>query len=385
MEDGKIKVLHFPIRNTNGGITRSAVKYWKFINHDMFHFDFATCSKKLDFEQDIIEKGGKVHYISCSGEENELQFCKELKKILLQGYDVLHLNTNWWRSLLAENVAKEVGIKGVVVHARNTSVDILDEQQRKQEMIRHDLCKMAITEDMATHFLACSEQAAAFMFGPQIPREHITIFHNALDITRFSYNDKKRNLLRKQLGFEGRFVIGNVGRMVYQKNLFFLLDVFEKIHKKNKNALLVLIGDGELKRDIKKRVHEYGIDDNVFFTGAVDNVEDYFQIMDIFAFPSRFEGLGTVLIEAQTAGLKCIASNFVPRETCVTSNVIYLDLELDLWVREILKYSNGYIREKTDEQIKVAGYDITKEILVLENIYREAVENSGLAKNKIKD
>ncbi len=380
MEDGRIKVLHFPIRNTNGGITRSAMKYWKFINRDKFHFDFATCSKKLDFEQSIIEKGGKVHYISCTGEENELQFCKELKEILIQGYDVLHLNTNWWRSLLAEKVAKEAGIKEVTIHARNTSVDILDEQKRKQEMIRHNLCKMAITEDMATHFLACSEEAAAFMFGPQIPREHITIFHNALDIIRFSYNEKKRNSLRKQLGFEGKFVIGNVGRMVYQKNLFFLLDVFEKIQKKNENALLALIGNGELEKDIKNRVHEHGMDDKVFFAGAVENVEDYFQVMDVFAFPTRFEGLGTVLIEAQTAGLKCIASNSVPKETCITSNIVYLDLEQDLWVREILKYSNGYIRENTDEQIKAAGYDITKEIMVLENIYQEAVENNGLAK-----
>ena len=136
MEDGRIKVLHFPIRNTNGGITRSAMKYWKFINRDKFHFDFATCSKKLDFEQSIIEKGGKVHYISCTGEENELQFCKELKEILIQGYDVLHLNTNWWRSLLAEKVAKEAGIKEVIIHARNTSVDILDEQKRKEEIGR---------------------------------------------------------------------------------------------------------------------------------------------------------------------------------------------------------------------------------------------------------
>ena len=194
------------------------------------------------------------------------------------------------------------------------------------------------------------------------------------------YNEKKRNSLRKQLGFEGKFVIGNVGRMVYQKNLFFLLDVFEKIQKKNENALLALIGNGELEKDIKNRVHEHGMDDKVFFAGAVENVEDYFQVMDVFAFPTRFEGLGTVLIEAQTAGLKCIASNSVPKETCITSNIVYLDLEQDLWVREILKYSNGYIRENTDEQIKAAGYDITKEIMVLENIYQEAVENNGLAK-----
>lgn len=106
MENGKIKILHFPIRNTNGGVTRSAMKFWKFIDHEKFQFDFATCTK-LDFEQDIIDQGCKVHYISCYAEQNPEQFRKELREILKDGYDVIHLNTNWWKSFEAERADRK--------------------------------------------------------------------------------------------------------------------------------------------------------------------------------------------------------------------------------------------------------------------------------------
>lgn len=110
MKQKKIKVLHFPIRNSNGGVTRSALKFWKYIDHDRFQFDFATCSPKLDFEQEITEQGCRVHYISCYAEQDERRFCEELWDILRQGYDVLHLNTSWWKSFYAEKAAHEVGI-----------------------------------------------------------------------------------------------------------------------------------------------------------------------------------------------------------------------------------------------------------------------------------
>ena len=120
-------------------IAFSNQEYWKYIDHDRFQFDFATCSPKLDFEQDIINQGCKVHYISCYAEQNVEQFCKELKEILLQGYDAIHLNTSWWKSFYAEQVAQEVGIKKIVVHARSTSVDLIDDKQREKELLIHKI------------------------------------------------------------------------------------------------------------------------------------------------------------------------------------------------------------------------------------------------------
>ncbi len=371
MREKKLKILHFPIRNSNGGVTRLAMKMWKYINHEKFQFDFATCSAKLDFEQDILEQGCKVHYLSCYAEQDAKRFYDELKAILLQGYDAVHLNTSWWKSFLAEQAAREAGIKIIVVHAHSTSVDVNDDKQREEELLVHEKCKEQFNVNMATHFLTCSMKAADFIFGPQIPREKIKIFHNALDIDRYSYDEIKRTNIRRKMGWENKFVLGSVGRMGYAKNHKFLVDCFYEIQKKAENAILLLVGNGELSDDIHRQVENYHICDKVVFAGAADNTEDYLQAMDVFALPSRFEGLPNVLIEAQTAGLICISSNSVTREAKLTDNVIFLELEKDQWVDEILHYAKGYVRNKVDKQIRDAGYDIKQEIKILEKIYAE--------------
>lgn len=374
MEKNKIKILHFPIRNSNGGVTRFAMNLWKFIDHDRFQFGFATCSKHLSFEKKIINEGCKVHYISCYAEENAEQFCKELKEILADGYDVIHIQTNWWKSFYAEQAAREAGVKVILIHAANTFVDINDDDEREKEIISHEECKKNFPAELATHFIACSKEAADFLFGSQIPRNKIDIFHYALDINRFQYNEEKRNRIRESLNTTDKFVIGNVGRMAYQKNHKFLVECFYEVQKREDKAILLLLGDGPLENEIRSQVKQYGIEEKVIFTGAVDNVEDYLQAMDVFAFPTRFEGLGIVLIEAQAAGLKCITSDMVPRETELTENIIYLELNKDKWVEEILRYKEGYCRIKTDEQIKLGGYDITEEIKKLEKIYLTAIK-----------
>lgn len=371
MKDRKLKVLHFPIRNSNGGVTRSALKYWKYIDHDRFQFDFATCSPCLDFEQDILAQGCKVHYISCYAEEDARQFGRELREIMRQGYDVVHLNTSWWKSFHAEKAALETGIKKIVVHARSTSVDLADDAQRARELLIYDKCKREFTQELATHFLACSTEAADFLFGPQIPRERIRILHNALDIERYHYDEGIRADMRKRMGLEHKFVIGTVGRMGYAKNHGFLVECFQEVRKRADHAVLLLVGSGEMEDDLRRQVEAYHISDKVIFTGAVDNAEEYLQAMDVFALPSRFEGLPNVLVEAQAAGLRCICSREITEEAGITDNVIFAALEKAQWIDEILHCAKGYARGRVDEQIRKAGYDIRQEIRRLEEIYAE--------------
>lgn len=374
MKKEKLKILHFPIRNSNGGVTRSALKFWKYIDHDRFQFDFATCSPRLDFEQYIADQGCKVHYISCYAEQDSEQFCKELREILLQGYDAVHLNTSWWKSFYAEQVAREVGIKKIVVHARSTSVDLTDDQQRERELLIHEQYKNKFSEEIATHFLACSTEAADFIFGSRISREKIRILHNALDIERYRFDEGKRADMRRRMGWENKFVIGTVGRMGYAKNHSFLIECFHEIQMIIENAVLLFVGSGELEEDLRNQVENYHIDDKVLFTGAVDNTEDYLQVMDLFALPSRFEGLPNVLIEAQAAGLICLSSSLITKEVKITDNVIFLELEKDKWINEMLHYAKGYARNRVDEQIRNAGYDIKQEIKILEGIYLEETQ-----------
>ena len=163
--------------------------------------------------------------------------------------------------------------------------------------------------------------------------------------------------------------------MAYQKNLKFLVECFYEVQKKNDKAVLLLVGNGYLETELRDMVKKYDIEDKVIFTGAVNNVEDYMQAMDVFAFPTLFEGLGIVVVEAQAVGLKCICSTGVPKEAKLTDNVEYIELEKGKWVEAMLKYSDGYTRVKMDEQIRNAGYDITEEIKVLENIYYQGINS----------
>lgn len=383
MMDKKMKILHFPIRNSNGGVTRSALKFWKYIDHDRFQFDFATCSPRLDFEQEIIDQGCKVHYISCYAEQDAERFCQELRDILLQGYDAVHLNTSWWKSFYAEKASREAGIKIIIVHAHSTFVDIQDAQQREREFAEHERLRSCFTADMATHFLSCSAEAADFLFGAQIPRNKISMIHNAVDLRRYSYDEQRRFTVRNAFRLNNKFVIGNIGRMSYAKNQLFLVECFYEVQKKAANAVLLLVGNGELESNIREKIEKYGITDKVILTGTVENTEDYLQGMDVFALPSRFEGLPCVLIEAQAAGLKCIAGAAVTKEAKITDNVMFVELEKEKWVDAILYYAQGYNRIKADEQIREAGYDIRDEIKVLEDLYlgtrSSGSRNSGKA------
>ena len=146
---------------------------------------------------------------------------------------------------------------------------------------------------------------------------------------------------------------------------------FHEIQQKSENAVLLFVGDGELEQDIRDRIEGYGIGDKVILTGAVENAEDYLQLMDVFALPSRFEGLPCVLIEAQAAGLLCIVSDAVTKEAKITDNILFVELEKEKWVQTILKQTQGYRRVKVDRQIRDAGYDIRREIKVLEELYSE--------------
>ncbi len=358
------------------------MKFWEYIDQDRFQFDFATCSSKLDFEQEIINQGCRVHYISCYAEQDAERFCQELREILLRGYDVVHLHTSWWKSFYAEKAAREAGIKIIIVHAHSTFVDIQDAQQREREFAEHERLKGYFTVDMATHFLSCSAEAADFLFGAQISRKRIDMIHNAVDLGRYSYDEQKRLMIRKDFRLNNRFVIGNIGRMSYAKNQLFLVDCFYEVQKKVANAVLLLVGNGELERDIREKVEEYGIADKVILTGAVEKTEDYLQGMDVFALPSRFEGLPCALIEAQAVGLKCIAGAAVTKEAKITDNVVYVELEKEKWVAAISYFAQGYNRIKVDEQIREAGYDIRDEIRVLEELYSGAGVSGNINSGK---
>ena len=367
----KIRVLQFPIRNTAGGITQYALKNWEYIDKTNYQFDFATFDNKLDFENELTGQYCKVHYFSCYAEDNIKQFTAELNEILDIGYDAVHLHTSYWKSFIVEEAAKARNIPVIIVHSHNSELGGADSTiNREDAIIWHKRQRDNFNESLATHFFACSQNSAKWLFGPQIPKESIKILNNAIDVKKFKYTPRIRMHYRDKLGFHDNYIIGHVGRFEYQKNHEFLINVFYNVSKQIKNARLVLVGIGSNMNEVKEKVHRLGLSEKVQFLGKRADVAELYQAIDLFVLPSLFEGLPISMIEAQCSGLKCLTSDNVTEEVKITDCVKHLPLRSEVWRDEIIKTAiSNYERYDQSAEVTAKGFSISDQIKTLERIY----------------
>lgn len=365
------------VANTSGGITNYVLQNLRFINKDRFQFDFVTFSEKLDFEDEVKKYGSQIHYLKYRAEENKEKFIEDMNKIFDLGYDVVHLHTSYWKSFLVEEIAIKRKVAKIIVHSHSTRVDLHDGKKREEAIRIHNKQKNIFSTDLATDFFACSQSASDWLFGDQIPKASIKILNNAIDTKQFLYNEDIRLKYRRNLGLEDCFVLGHVGRFTYQKNHEMIIDMFKKVCDRVENARLILVGDGPLKKDIYEKATKNNILDKILFLGRRSDVANLMQAMDVFLLPSRFEGLGFVLIEAQSTGLKCLASEFVPKETKITSLIEYLPYNIDEWYEKIILYVDGYKRTSKVDKIINQGYSLEEQIKQIEELY-------SMQNNKIK-
>lgn len=372
----KIRILQFTIASTKGGKTRYSLRNWEFIDKEKFQIDFITFSKKLDFEPALIDEGCHVWHISCYPEEDKEAFIREFDHILDQGYDVIHINTSYWKDTIVEERAKAKGIKKIIIHAHNTGCGTsLSKDEETAARKKHYEIRENLTEDIATDYWACSERAAEWLYGNKIRNSFIKIVKVAIDTAVFSYNIDIRNKTRRELEIEDKFVIGNIGRFAYQKNHSFLLTMFEEILEIIPEAILILIGKGELKEEIEEKIKIKNFQEKVKIFETVADAGEILQAMDIFVLPSLFEGFPAVLVEAQTAGLPCIISDKVTREAQITSLANYEPLDVDEWVNKIKDiYTKRTSRKSMHLEVEAAGYGIQGQIKELENWYKEGLE-----------
>lgn len=227
----------------------------------------------------------------------------------------------------------------------------------------------------ANALMAVSQAASRFMYGRKGVGKTI-ILRNGIDIKKYEFSVEKRKRMRKNLGITDTFVLGHVGRFTYQKNHPFIISVFEQIQRENENVRLLLVGTGEDEDKIRRLVREKNLTQKVIFYGVSDCVEELLCAMDCFVFPSRYEGLGIVALEAQANGLPVVASSRVPEEVNVTELYRSLSLSDDsakVWAKAILDFQE----EKTDRRLRYkelaeSGYDIKEAAGRLERIYRKA-------------
>lgn len=350
-----IRILHVFGGMGRGGAETMAMNLYRNIDRSKVQFDFIVhTEKKCDYDDEINLLGGKIYRVPRYKGINHFIYRKQWIEFFREHpeYDIIHGHMRSTASIYL-NIAKKYGLK-TISHSHNSS------SGKGISSIIKNIMQYKI-KYIADYLFACSKSAGIWLYGKsRCDRENFFILNNAIEADKFKLNLEKRENIRNEFDINNKLVIGHIGRFHPQKNHEFLVEVFELINKKNKDSVLLLVGDGELRECINEKVKKLGLEDKVIFTGIRDDVDSLVQAMDVIVFPSLYEGLPLTLIEIQVSGLPCIASDTITKDVNITKSIEYMSLELnkDLWANKILeagKFSNRYDRY---EDIVKSGYDI---------------------------
>lgn len=361
----EIRVAHIMGKMLGGGVESFVMNYYRNIDKSKIQFDFIVDRDSKYIPREEIERlGGRV--ILVPPYQHIYKYMKTLTKVLKENeYKIVHSNLNAL-SVFPLFCAKIAKVPIRIAHSHSTT----NKKEWKKNILKNIL--KPFSKIFANQYFACSEHAGRWLFGNKFYESgKVTIINNAIDTQKFDYNEEIRDSVRKKLDIEDKFVVGHVGRFISSKNHIRVIEIFNDLLKVNNDAVLLLVGNGSLEVKMKEKVKELGIEQKVIFLGLRENVNELFQGMDLFLFPSLYEGLGMVLIEAQCSGLSCIASTKVPLEAKITNNIEYIDLEKrnEFWINRINLAKENIYRESCVNKIKKAGYDIVKESKKLEKIY----------------
>lgn len=356
-----------------GGIESFVTNVYEHIDRTHFHFDYiVSYPQNSVLSSKIKSLGGTISPI-LSKRINKLTAFDKIKKMILfaklvrrKKYDVLHVNMSYPSTLLYCFIAKINGAKHVIGHAHANQYGEISSTYKIVSKLSRKLfagsCNL---------FLAPSKSAGEFIFG----NREIVIIHNGIDVSRFKFSENKREMFRKKLGIESDVkLIGHVGRFAEVKNHMFIVDIYEEYWKANKESKLIFVGVGSLMEKVKAYVNERGLAGNVIFYGATNHVEEAMSGMDLFIFPSKYEGLGIVAVEAQASGLPVIMSDGIPNEAIITEHCYRVSLKKTVaeWAW-IIENKMNFLARDTDgfNKVMMAGYDINDVSRKLEEIYKK--------------
>ena len=360
-----IRILHVVVNMNRGGAETLIMNLYRNIDRSKVQFDFLTCKEGV-FDKEIGELGGTVYRIPYVNEVGHFGYINSLNNFFSNhhNYQILHTHLNKMSGLVVR-AAKRNGIKYCITHSHNTGGEgsFLAKAYKWYS-------SLYIPSNTDHHF-ACSQAAAKWLFGSK--SSDVKLLNNGIEPEMFMYSPEVRKKKREELEIGDQFVIGHVGRFTKQKNHQFLIEIFAKFLKRQPNSILLLCGDGVLRKDIEIRVKELDIQENVKFLGVRSDVHQLLQVFDIFLFPSLHEGLPVTLIEAQAAGIPCVISDEITTEVDLGMNLIkFLSLtSVDIWVHKLetievekREQSNLLHRQLTDR-----GYDIKTTASWLQEFY----------------
>ena len=368
----KIRVLRIIGECKSGGTETIALNYYKNIDHDRIAMDFLFYGDSLPrFNEELEKNGDKVINVT-DYQKNLIKSIIDIKRVVKNGnYDIVHSQLNALN--LFPQLGALLGGAKIRIAANHSTANL--KYEFKKSIIKYFL--RPSTGLLANHYAACSAHAGIWAFGRnKFKKSKIKIIHNAIGLDDFNFDLKTRQKVRRDNDWDSKFIIGHVGRLVEQKNHRFIIDIFEEVLKKNSNSLLVLIGEGELENQIKEYAKSKGILDKIIFMGVRFDVNQLMQGMDVFLFPSLYEGLGNVITESQAVYLHSVCSTAVPEEVKMTEYVDFLSLKdsANVWADKVLSYCDGYDRRNTHGDLIDNGYEIKSAAKDLEHYYLSLIK-----------
>ena len=376
-----VRVLHVLGTTNLGGAESRIMELYRCIDRSQVQFDFLIHTKEDGhYSEEIRSLGGHIYSLPRFKFFNIAEYRKAIHTFFKEHteFSVVQGHMTSTAAIYLPIAKQEYGRRAMPVitaaHARSAGVD------KGLKGLATRILRLPL-KNRADYLFTCSKEAGIAVYGARAVREgRVWTIPNAIDAQRFSFQQKVRDEIRSELGIQDKFVIGHVGRFGFMKNHTYLVDVFAKICETRKDAVLVMIGQGELEETIREKVKSLGLEDRAYFLGNRYDVEKYYQAFDYFVFPSTFEGLPGSVAEAQAAGLHCLVSDKVTREVALTDLVAYRSIEEDsgLWAEEILGNAQAaLVREDMREAIAQKGFDVRRQAVQMAEFYRTGQNPPG--------
>lgn len=354
LRNNPIRVLAIVWKMDPGGLENRLMDIIRNIDKSRVIIDvFSYSLERGLYDDEICNLGGKVYYNPKLTPRNMFWYIRYFSDFLLSHpeYRIIHAHQDAWCSVFCCG-AKRAGVPIRIAHSRTAITSI------RLEFVVKNIIKLP-TKKYANYYFAVSEKAGRWLFGDKMYDEgRVQIWPNSIEAKKFYFNNETRVRVRKDNGWDGKYVVMHVGNFITPKNHPFILKIFQEIYKQDKNSILVLVGTGN-KNQIINYIKENLLDEVVVFLSSRTDINELLQGADVFLFPSLFEGLPGALVEAQAAGLPCVISDTIAEEVQITPNLTIMSLKEDeqKWARSVLD-KRGFERKDTRDYIERYGFDV---------------------------
>ena len=365
------RILHVIGGMNAGGMETMIMNYYRRIDRKKIQFDFLIFNRNKCFYEDEIERlGGKIYRIETSRRKSIIKNHKEVKEFFKNNkYNIVefHQGITYYYPL---KMAKKYNVSTRIIHNHG-----IDRNFLKKYKIYNELFAKIRISNLATNYFTCSPEVNQQLFSKKvIKNKRIEVIPNSIDVKKFEFSKEKREKIRKAMNIDDNTIVyGHIGTFTYPKNHEFLLRIFNEIVKKNENTLLLLIGEGKLKENIEKEAKNFKIYNKIKFLGIRKDIEELLSAMDVFIFPSLFEGIPLTLLEAQASGIPIFLSETIDKRTIINDNLYVKSLKLEpqKWAEDILKLNKNDEKERMLKNtiIENTDYNIVKSSKKLEEIY----------------